>query len=221
MANKSLGTTVYQEVKLCLPQGCQSIKMKELPQICFFNPNLRSHQVQLSYPTRRGQIVARAGRAVLTSWCWSSLPWTGFSQKEQPLACTGTSQSDPAAISYLPQDCCSLAVTQNKVTGALTGKSHFHSHSPPLVEEQKASEIRWHFLQHLPLFWCFLLHIYSKSLSFPKVRKWSNSVSLGWIVTQWQKRREQQKLQFQSINALNHTATEATPLALQDAKPLI
>lgn len=41
------------------------------------------------------------------------------------------------------------------------------------------------------------------------MKKCSNSVNLGWIVTQWQKRREQQKPQFQSINALNHTAAEA------------
>ncbi|OWK61843.1 Cystatin-F [Lonchura striata] len=65
-----------------------------------------------------------------------------FYEKEKPLACTGTNQPDPAARSYLPQDCCSLAVTQKKVTEALTGKSNFHLHSLPLIEEEKAIEIR-------------------------------------------------------------------------------
>ena len=52
----------------------------------------------------------------------------------QPLACTGTSQPDPATISYLPQDCCSLLVTQNKLTEALTEKNHFPLHTPPLIK---------------------------------------------------------------------------------------
>lgn len=85
LANESLQVTMQQQVKLCLPQGYQSTTMKHTPQqTCFYNPNLRSHQVQLSYPTRMGQIAARAGRAMLTS-CWVS-PERGVA---------GTSHSHP------------------------------------------------------------------------------------------------------------------------------
>lgn len=57
--------------------------MKQAPQQThFYNPNLRSRQVQLSYPTRMGQIAAKAGRAMLTGCCLNSLSCAGFPQKE-------------------------------------------------------------------------------------------------------------------------------------------
>lgn len=78
--NKALEATM-QQAKLCLPQGYQSISMKQTPeQSCFYNPNLRSHQVQLSYPTM-GQRTARADRAMLASCCLNILTCAGFPRK--------------------------------------------------------------------------------------------------------------------------------------------
>lgn len=88
LANKSLEVTMQQQAKLCLPQGYQSTSTKQAPkQTCFCNPNLRSHQVQLSYLTRMGQIAAGAGRAMLTSCCLNSRPCVAFCQKEILQAC--------------------------------------------------------------------------------------------------------------------------------------
>lgn len=134
----------------------------------------------------------------------SSLP-NPVTTRSSKKACSPRPVQNKSAWSsnHQPQDCYSRVVTQNKVTEkSLTEKYHFHLHIPPLIKTH--TESQWKQVTFLksssPSLVLFIIYQANLDYFLFKGEEIKQQYKLCLTITQWQKKREQQSLQSQSMN---------------------